>query len=116
MRDKKLKFSNDKINLLWECCQIPDFQKKTYTHIDVVTKVFNFLNSGKKRIPNEYMKNQLKGLDKYRGNIDMISNKISDVRTWSYVANKKIGLIILIIGLKQAKILKIFYPKDCTKN
>ena len=37
------------------------------------------------------MKNQLKGLDKYRGNIDMISNKISNVRTWSYVANKKIG-------------------------
>ena len=35
------------------------------------------------------MKSQLRGLDKYRGNIDMISNKISNVRTWSYVANKK---------------------------
>ena len=35
------------------------------------------------------MKNQLKGLDKYHGNIDVISNKISNVRTWSYVANKK---------------------------
>ena len=35
------------------------------------------------------MKNQLTGLDKYRGNIDMISNKVSNVRTWSYVANKK---------------------------
>ena len=89
VRDKKLKFSNDKLGLLWECCQIPDFQKKAYTHIDVVTKVFDFLNSKKNRIPNDYMKNQLKGLDKYRGNIDMISNKISNVRTWSYVANKK---------------------------
>ena len=36
--------------------------KKTFTHIDVVTKVFNFLNSKKGKIPNEYMKNQLKGL------------------------------------------------------
>ena len=35
------------------------------------------------------MKNQLQDLYKYRGNIDMISNKISNVRTWSYVANKK---------------------------
>ena len=35
------------------------------------------------------MKNQLKDLDAYRGNIDMISNKISNVRTWLYVANKK---------------------------
>ncbi len=89
VRDKKIKFSNNKLGLLWDCCQIPDFQKKAFTHIDVVSKVFNFLNTGKNTIPNDYMKIQLKGLDKYRGNIDMISNKISNVRTWSYVANKK---------------------------
>tara|TARA_B100001250_G_scaffold407732_1_gene428967 strand:+ start:279 stop:2747 length:2469 start_codon:yes stop_codon:yes gene_type:complete len=88
-RDKKIKFASENLELLWECCQVPDFQKKAFTHIDVVTKVFNFLTTKKKRIPNDYMKNQLKGLDKYHGNIDMISNKISDVRTWSYVANKK---------------------------
>ena len=34
------------LELLWECCQIPDFQK-AFTHIEVVTKVFNFLNSKK---------------------------------------------------------------------
>ena len=89
VRDKKIEFSNDKLGLLWECCQIPDFQKKAFTHIDVVTRVFNFLNSKKNKIPNEYMKKQLQGLDKYSGNIDMISNKVSNVRTWSYVANKK---------------------------
>ena len=89
LRDKKLKASQNNLELLWECCQIPDFQKKAFTHIDVVSKVFNFLNSNKKRIPNDYLKTQLKGLDKYKGNIDMIANKISNVRTWSYVANKK---------------------------
>ena len=89
-REKKIKCSPNNLELLWECCQIPDFQKKAYgQHIDVVTKVFNFLTTKKNRIPNDYMKNQLKGLDKYQGNIDMISNKISNVRTWSYVANKK---------------------------
>tara|TARA_B100001123_G_scaffold273807_1_gene304674 strand:+ start:89 stop:2563 length:2475 start_codon:yes stop_codon:yes gene_type:complete len=89
-REKKIKLFSDNLKLLWECCQIPDFQKKAYgQHIDVVTKVFNFLTTEKNRIPNEYMKNKLKGLDKYQGNIDMISNKISNVRTWSYVANKK---------------------------
>ncbi len=89
IRDKKIKVSSENLELLWECCQIPDFQKKAFNHIDVVTKVFNFLNSKKNLIPNDYMKNQLKGLDKYHGNIDVISNKISNVRTWSYVANKK---------------------------
>ena len=35
------------------------------------------------------MKEQLKGLEKEHGNIDVLSNRISNVRTWSYVANKK---------------------------
>ncbi len=88
-RDKKINHKSTELELLWECCQIPDFQKKAFNHIDVVTKVFNFLTNKKKLIPNDYMKNQLKDLNKYHGNIDMISNQISNVRTWSYVANKK---------------------------
>ena len=35
------------------------------------------------------MKEQLKGLNKKHGNIDVLANRISNVRTWSYVANKK---------------------------
>ena len=35
------------------------------------------------------MREQLKGLDKQHGNIDVLSHRISNVRTWSYVANKK---------------------------
>tara|TARA_B100000929_G_scaffold7719_1_gene6443 strand:+ start:968 stop:3439 length:2472 start_codon:yes stop_codon:yes gene_type:complete len=90
LKEKKIKCSKDNLELLWECCQIPDFQKKAYgQHIELARRVFDFLTTKKNKIPNEYMKNQLKGLDKYHGNIDMISNKISNVRTWSYVANKK---------------------------
>jgi ATP-dependent RNA helicase SUPV3L1/SUV3 len=78
------------LELLWECCQIPDFEKKAYgQHVNIVDKVFKFLSTRKKRIPNEYMKEQLKGLDKNHGNIDVLSNRISNVRTWSYVSNKK---------------------------
>ena len=78
------------LKLLWECCQIPDFEKKAYgQHINVVESVFKFLSLRKKRIPNEYMKTQLKGLEKNHGNIDVLANRISNVRTWSYVANKK---------------------------
>ncbi|MGA1320152.1 MAG: helicase, partial [Pelagibacteraceae bacterium] len=38
---------------------------------------------------NEYMKTQLSGLEKKHGNIDVLANRISNVRTWAYVANKK---------------------------
>jgi len=77
------------LKILWECCQIPDFVKKTYGHhLEVVNKVFNFLTGTDNKIPNYYMKKQLSMLDKLDGNVDSISNRISNVRTWSYVSNK----------------------------
>ena len=88
---KKYKINNNQkeLSLLWECCQIPDFVKKTYGHhLEVVSKVFGFLNSSKGKITNKYMKEQLSFLDKLDGNVDSISNRIANVRTWSYVSNK----------------------------
>ena len=78
------------LELLWECCQIPDFEKKAYgQHINVIDKVFQFLSTRKKKIPSSFMKEQLKGLEKEHGNVDLLSHRLSNVRTWSYVANKK---------------------------
>ena len=89
-KDLKDKCSKDFIKTLWECCQIPDFSKKAYgNHIEIVKKVFEFLTSKSGKVTNEYMKNQLIYLDRYDGNIDTLANRISNVRTWSYVANKK---------------------------
>ena len=86
-----LSIFNDKneLKLLWECCQIPDFSKKTYgNHLEIVGKVFNFLREKPGKISNVFMKEQLSHLDKLEGNIDSISNRIANVRTWSYISNK----------------------------
>jgi ATP-dependent RNA helicase SUPV3L1/SUV3 len=85
------KISNNKevLSLLWECCQIPNFVKKTYgNHLEVVTKVFSFLNGKEKKVTSAYMKKQLSALNKLEGNVDSLSNRIANVRTWSYVSNK----------------------------
>ena len=87
-----IKIKNEEyfVKLLWECCQIPDFTKSSYNeHIDIISKVFNFLSSDKGKITNEWMKNQLASLNNFEGNIDSIANRISYVRTWSYVSNKR---------------------------
>ena len=85
----KIEENEKEIKLLWECCQIPDFVKKTYGHhLEIVKKVFEFLKGKDARISNQYMKKQLINLDKLEGNIDSISNRIANVRTWSYVSNK----------------------------
>ncbi len=84
-----LKFNEYQLKLLWDCCQIPDFVKKSYGHhIEIVSKVFNFLNRIDGKIPSQYMKEQLTSLNKMDGNVDSISNRIANVRTWSYVSNK----------------------------
>ena len=92
LRDKNfenINFDKEKLALLWECCQIPDFVKKTYGHhYEVISNVFKFLNSDKGKITNDYMRLKLIKLDKLEGNVDSLSNRIANVRTWSYVSNK----------------------------
>ncbi|MDC2990791.1 helicase-related protein [Candidatus Pelagibacter sp.] len=92
LKDKNLEnieFNQEKLRLLWECCQIPDFVKKTYgNHYEVIGNVFKYLNSKKGKIPNDYLRLQLMKLDKLDGNVDSLSNRIANVRTWSYVSNK----------------------------
>ena len=88
-RDQKIIQNENGLKLLWECCQIPDFVKKNYGHhLEVVNKIFGFLNSKEGKITNNYIKQQLSLLNKMDGNVDSISNRIANVRTWSYVSNK----------------------------
>ena len=92
LKDKNLinlNFDKKLLNLLWECCQIPDFVKKTYgNHYEVIGNVFKYLSTGKHQITDEFMRLQLMKLDNLEGNVDSLSNRIANVRTWSYVSNK----------------------------
>ncbi len=92
LRDKNIenmKLNEEKLRLLWECCQIPDFVKKAYgNHFEVIANVFKFLNEKKGKITENYMRLQLLKLNKLEGNVDSLSNRIANVRTWSYVSNK----------------------------
>ena len=60
LRDKNLEnvqLNDNNLSLLWECCQIPDFVKKTYGHhYEVISSVFGYLNSNKGKITDDYMR------------------------------------------------------------
>ncbi len=92
LKDQKIfnkEFKKETLMLLWECCQIPDFVKKTYgNHFEVIGNVFKFLTNKKGLISEDFMRLQLMKLDKLDGNVDSLSNRIANVRTWSYVSNK----------------------------
>jgi ATP-dependent RNA helicase SUPV3L1/SUV3 len=102
-----IKDNSEDLKILWECCQIPDFVKKTYGHhIEVLSKVFNFLISQTKKIPNKYMKEQLAFLEKLDGNVDSLSNRIANVRTWAYVSNKSNWVENQDYWIKRTKLLE----------
>jgi len=110
LKDKSFEnneFNSKKINLLWECCQIPDFVKKTYgNHYEVIGNVFKYLNSETGKITDDYMRIQLMKLDKLEGNVDSLSNRIANVRTWSYVSNKNNWVENQVFWIEKTKLLE----------
>ena len=74
------------------------FWKKAYgQHINVIDKVFQYLSTKKKNTKQIYER-AIKGIRKDHGNVDLLSHRLSNVRTWSYVAIKKTGRKLRLLG------------------
>jgi ATP-dependent RNA helicase SUPV3L1/SUV3 len=77
------------VELLWDVCQIPDYRNiSSAEHAGIVGRIFRFLNSGLRRIDTDWFARQLSFTDRTDGDIDTISNRISHVRTWTFIANR----------------------------
>ena len=64
-KNKENNIYNKNLKLLWECCQIPDFEKKAYgQHINVVDAVFRFLSIKKKKKSKRVYENTVKRIGK----------------------------------------------------
>ena len=81
--------NEEEIYLLWEVCKIPDFRKLSYLeHSKLILNIFNFLiDDG--IIPNNWLDQHMKQIDKVDGDIDTLSKRISYVSTLTYISNKK---------------------------
>jgi ATP-dependent RNA helicase SUPV3L1/SUV3 len=74
---------------LWDACQTPDFRKTTPDeHIRLVRQFFDQLSTGPRKVPEDWMAEQLRGLDRTEGEIDALSTRLAGVRTLAYVANR----------------------------
>ncbi|WP_315761459.1 MULTISPECIES: helicase-related protein [unclassified Bradyrhizobium] len=76
------------VERLWEACQIPDYRKLSpAAHAELVTTVFGFLMQ-KGRIPDAWYAAQVDQADRIDGDIDTLSGRIAQIRTWTFVANR----------------------------
>jgi ATP-dependent RNA helicase SUPV3L1/SUV3 len=76
------------VERLWEACQIPDYRKiAPAAHAELVTTLFGFLMQ-KGRIPDAWFAAQIDQSDRADGDIDTLSGRIAQIRTWTFVANR----------------------------
>jgi ATP-dependent RNA helicase SUPV3L1/SUV3 len=76
------------VERLWEACQIPDYRRiAPAAHAELVTSLFRFLMQ-KGRIPDAWFAAQVDQADRADGDIDTLSGRIAQIRTWTFVANR----------------------------
>ncbi len=75
--------------LLWDVCQIPDFSNSlSGVHFSLIEKTFELLLANGK-LDNEWIKSQLNRLNRFDGEIDTLLNRISNIRTWTFITNRQ---------------------------
>ncbi len=76
------------VERLWEACQIPDYRKLSpAAHAELVTTLYGFLMR-RGRIPDAWFATQVEQADRTDGDIDTLSGRIAQIRTWTFVANR----------------------------
>jgi ATP-dependent RNA helicase SUPV3L1/SUV3 len=76
------------VERLWDACQIPDYRRiAPATHAELVTTLFGFLMH-KGWIPDAWFAAQIEQADRVDGDIDTLSGRIAQIRTWTFVANR----------------------------
>ncbi len=75
-----------RVRLLWEACQIPDFRKLADdSHVRLCARVFTHVvrDGG---LPADWIGGQINSLARADGDIDTLMQRLSGMRTWSYIA------------------------------
>ncbi len=80
--------SEERIRLLWDICQIPDYRKLLVDeHARLVAEIYlEIVERG--RLSSDVVNARLDRLARHSGDVDTITARISFTRTWNYVANQ----------------------------
>jgi len=79
----------ESVRLLWEVCQVPDFQGVvTEGHTRLLARVFAFLRGPSGRIGEDFLAARVKELDRTDGDVETLLGRIAGIRTWTYISNR----------------------------
>jgi ATP-dependent RNA helicase SUPV3L1/SUV3 len=76
------------VERLWDTCLVPDYRKLSpAAHAELVTTLYGFLMQ-KGCIPDNWFGAQVAMTDRTDGDIDALSARIAQIRTWTFAANR----------------------------
>jgi ATP-dependent RNA helicase SUPV3L1/SUV3 len=78
----------ENVEKLWEACALPDYRRITPAqHADLISTIFSDLvRLG--AVNEDFMAAQVQRADRTDGEIDTLSARIAQIRTWTYVSNR----------------------------
>jgi ATP-dependent RNA helicase SUPV3L1/SUV3 len=78
----------ERVERLWEACALPDYRRITPAqHADLIsTLYFDLVRRG--TVNEDFLAEQVHRADRTDGEIDTLSARIAQIRTWTYVSNR----------------------------
>ncbi|TPM04651.1 helicase-related protein [Mesorhizobium sp. B2-3-10] len=77
-----------RVALLWEACALPDYRKiAPAQHADLIASIYMDL-ARQGHVDENYMAEQVRRADTTEGDIDTLSHRIAQIRTWTFVSNR----------------------------
>ncbi|CAH2394436.1 helicase-related protein [Mesorhizobium ventifaucium] len=77
-----------RVALLWDACALPDYRKiAPAQHADLIASIYMDL-ARHGHVDENYMAEQVRRADTTEGDIDTLSHRIAQIRTWTFVSNR----------------------------
>lgn len=85
---RKLAGKPERVAMLWDACALPDYRRiSPAQHADLIASIYMDL-ARHGHVDESYMAEQVRRADTTEGDIDTLSARIAQIRTWTFVSNR----------------------------
>ncbi|MCO5161608.1 MAG: helicase [Mesorhizobium sp.] len=85
---RDLATTRERVALLWDVCALPDYRRiAPAQHADLIGSIYQDL-AERGRVDEAYMAEQVRRADSVDGDIDTLSHRIAQIRTWTFVSHR----------------------------
>jgi ATP-dependent RNA helicase SUPV3L1/SUV3 len=78
----------ERVALLWDACALPDYRRiAPAQHADLIGSIYVDL-AERGHVDEAYMSEQVRRADSVEGDIDTLSHRIAQIRTWTFVSHR----------------------------